>query len=136
MPKRTQVIVIEKGGRGRRLMVRAKKGCKRAFHVTSVTEFGMVGGHYRPTTTKTKTRIDGAWRGTIKVPAENAVKHPDTGLPQVAEILVQMGVEFARLPPGDAEFYWQNGDVRAGMRFYPDKVKPSPAPDQKDHPKP
>jgi hypothetical protein len=118
-------------------MVRAKKkSCKRAFHVTSVLEYELVAGRYKTVTKETKTFIDGPWRGTKKVPADNAVKHPETGAPQVAEILVQMGVEFVCLPPADAEFYWQNGNIKAGTRFTPDKVKPSPDPGQKAHPKP
>jgi hypothetical protein len=118
-------------------MVKAKnEGYKRAFHVTSVTELELVAGRYRSVTKETKTFIDGPWRGTKKVPADNAVKHPETGAPQVAEILVQMGVEFACIPPSEAEFYWQKGNVKAGIRFTPDKVRPSPDQGQKARPKP
>lgn len=141
MPKTSQIVVTEGKGRARRLMVKAKKGSKRKTANRSVYDHTAPHRFYpsiKGEWVEKAVPIDGCFRGTKKVPKENAVKHPKTGLPQLSEILVQIGVNIASLPASDAEFYWQKGEIRAGMRFVPDNgvaAKPLPDP-QSDQPTP
>lgn len=145
MPKIPQTVVIEGKGRARRLMVRAKKGTKKGAKrkTVNVSVYDPTAPHRFYPNVKGEwvlkaVPIDGCFRGTKRVPKENAVKHPKTGLLQLSELLVQVGVNLASIPVSDAEFYWQKGEIKAGMRFAPDKpVKIKPLPDpQSDQPTP
>lgn len=137
MPKIPQVVVPEGNGRAKRLMVRAKKGSKRGVfllteNVYDLSVYNECNERFGKWVTVTKKiTVDGCLRGTKVVPVSNAMKHPQTNLPQIAEVLVQLGTMIASLPPSEAEFYWQKGKLGAGRRFTPDKepkVKPAPDP--------
>lgn len=128
MPKIPQVVLSDGQGRGRRLMVKAKKGSKRAtasLVVFDATAPNRTYTHISGEWVTKKLPVIGALVGTKKVPKDNAMKHPLTGRPQTTELLVQVGRNIASLPISEAELYWQKGEIRSGMRFVPDKeVKP------------